>query len=51
MKKKKKKTRKDQGAILFSEEPFLLLTEVALFTEVLPFSVAVEAPLITSGEG
>ena len=47
---KKKKKRKDHGVSLFNEEPLLLLTEAALFTEVLSFSVAVEAYLITSGE-
>ena len=49
-KKKKIQNRNDHGASLFSEELLLLLTEVALLTEVLSFSVAVEAYLITSEE-
>ena len=48
--KKKTQNRNDHGASLFSEELLLLLTEVALLTEVLSFSVAVEAYLITSEE-
>ena len=32
-----KKKRKDHGASFFNEEPLLLLTEAALFTEVLSF--------------